>query len=161
MIHIGIDPGITGAIVLLDADGQLLSAFRTPVIPGPKREYDLQAMIACLEGAMGNGYRCTIEKVGAMPNDGRVGAFNFGRGYGLWLGMMSALGIGFAEVTPQRWQARMLAGQPRGKQTKASAVKVAKGLWPEIPIRVKADWGIADAALIAEFGRRVSKGEAR
>lgn len=161
MIFVGIDPGITGAVVLLDDQGGLVSAWRTPSFGTGKKEYDLQAMEAILHGALGGACACTIEKVGAMPTDGRVGAFNFGKGYGIWLGMLSVLNIGFQEVTPQRWQSRMLAGQPKGKQTKTSAVKVAKQLWPDLPIKVKADWGMADAALIAEFGRRVSKGEAR
>lgn len=161
MTHVGIDPGITGAIVILDDDGKLIAAMRTPVYGTGRKEYDVQAMIACLEGALGTKCRGTIEKVGATPRDGKVGAFNFGRGYGLWQGLMAALGLGYEEVPPQRWQSRMLAGQPRGPKVKESAVKVAKALWPSLPIRVKADWGIADAALIAEYGRRVSKGETR
>ena len=35
-----------------------------------------------------------------------------------------------------------------------SAVSAAKSLFPDLPIKVKADWGLADAALIAEYARR-------
>jgi hypothetical protein len=57
-------------------------------------------------------------------------------------------------VRPQRWQQEMLDGFPRGEATKASAVRIAKSRWPDIPISLKSDWGIADAALIAEWHRR-------
>lgn len=160
----GIDPGITGGIVVLNENGFLDFAVRTPVVQfgsGAKRQYDVQAM-ACLVRDVGDTCAeliVSIERVGAMPNDGKVGAFNFGKGYGLWLGICAAIGIPYVEVTPQRWQARMLAGLPRGKNTKTSAVTRAKSLFPNIPLKAKADWGMADAALIAEYLREVRKGE--
>ena len=100
-----------------------------------------------------------IEKVGTLPRDGRVGAFNFGVGYGLWLGLLSGLYIPYMEITPQAWQSKMLAGLPKGPQTKASAVRASKSLFPHIPIGAKADWGMADAALIAEYTRRKDLGD--
>mgnify|MGYP003114715160 FL=1 len=96
--------------------------------------------------------------MGTFPRDGRVGAFNFGVGYGLWLGLLSALFIPYMEITPQLWQSRMLAGLPRGPKVKASAMRAAKSLFPHIPIGVKADWGMADAALLAEYARRRDQG---
>jgi len=160
MIFVGIDPGITGAIAILSEDGhELVAAHRTPVIQaasGGKREYNSRLMadlLIDLENDFGN-LVVTIEKVHTMPRDGRVGAFNFGMGYGIWLGILAARHIAHTLVTPQAWQARMLAGLPRGPHTKASAVKTATAMWPHLPIKAKADWGLADAALIAEYGRR-------
>jgi len=158
-VCIGIDPGVTGGVTILDADsGRLIEAARTPILPVPgKKEYDLNAMRETL--ARWDEVRLvTIEKVGVMPHDGRVGAFSFGCGYGIWLGLMAALSIPYMEVPPQRWQSKMLAGLPRGPKSKASAMRAAKSLFPTIPVRVKADNGIADAALIAEYGRRIHQG---
>ena len=158
MLHLGIDPGITGGIVVIRNDGLLDNAFRTPVITDKgKKHYDIPLMVAAVVEAK---ERCDhlvagIEKVGAMPRDGKVGAFSFGKGYGIWLGILGALQIPYAEVPPQRWQARMLAGLPRGPHTKTSAVQRSKSLFPNLPLKVKADWGMADAALIAEYIRRV------
>ena len=156
---VGIDPGLTGAIVSLFGDGRLCWAYRTPIITAGKggREFDLPAMRRLLiEGKHSppDDTLVGIEKVHTFPRDGRVGAFNFGRGYGMWLGLLAGLRIGHIEITPQRWQATLLAGLPRGPHIKVSAVKAAKGLWPNIPIVAKADWGMADAALIAEYTRR-------
>jgi len=157
----GIDPGIGGGVVALSHDGFLDYALRTPVIQDKnKRHYDIPRMVAAIMDAADRTSELlvAIEKVGAMPRDGRVGAFSFGKGYGIWLGILGALAIPYLEVTPQRWQARMLAGLPRGPHTKASAVQRSKALFPTLPIKVKADWGMADAALIAEYARQVKHG---
>lgn len=158
---IGIDPGITGAVVVLHADGELARALRTPILmEKTKKVYDLGLMREVLRAANfeaekeGGTAIVGLEKVHSLPRDGRVGAFRFGMGYGMWQGLLSGLFLPYTEVTPQRWQGRMLAGYPRGNQTKTSAVTVAKNLFPRIPIEHKADWGMADAALIAEYTRR-------
>ena len=154
---IGIDPGITGAVVLLDGDGAMTQCIRTPVYTDDgKKHYDIPGMREVLMRASHEKGEplAGIEKVGTLPRDGRVGAFNFGVGYGLWLGILSALFIPYMEITPQLWQSRMLSGLPRGPKVKASAVRAAKSLFPHIPIEFKVDWGMADAALIAEYARR-------
>ena len=164
MLHLGIDPGITGGVVVLDNSGMLDCASRTPIFKEKtKSHYDIPGMVAEISEAKqrsGGRLFASIEKVGAMPRDGRVGAFTFGKGYGIWRGILGALQVPYVEVAPQRWQAKMLSGLPRGPHTKTSAVQRCKSLFPTLPIKVKADWGIADAALIAEYMRRVrTKGE--
>jgi crossover junction endodeoxyribonuclease RuvC len=159
---IGIDPGVTGGIVVL-ADQLPVTACRTPILPGAgRKQYDVPGMARLLESALRDfkTVRAGIEKVGAMPRDGRVGAFTFGRGYGLWLGLMAGLGVSYTEIQPQRWQSRMLAGLPKGPHTKVSAMQRCQALFPEIELRAKADSGIADAALIAEYLRQMNNGKA-
>ena len=159
--YMGIDPGLGGAIVVISEDGFIDWSQRTPVIQDKgRRRYDVAGMRAVIQDAATDLDRLVVgvEKVGAMPRDGKVGAFNFGMGYGLWLGLLAALSIPHILATPQRWQAQMLAGHPRGPHTKTSAVLCAKALFPTIPIKVKADYGMADAALIAEYTRRLSQG---
>ena len=163
---IGIDPGITGGFAVLSETGRYLHGARTPVIPPPsgkgRKLYDVPTMRDLLKFAMNDesaGYAmCGIEKVASGPGEGAVGAFSFGRGLGLWHGLLSGLGIPYVEVRPQAWQAKMLAGHPRGKAVKQSAVSVAKSRWPSMDLKVKLDWGIADAALIAEFTRKIELG---
>ena len=163
---VGIDPGVTGAVVVISASGELERALRTPIlIEKGKKVYDLQLMREVLRAAHkrsekeGGATVVGLEKVHTLPRDGRVGAFRFGMGYGMWQGLLSGLFLPYTEVTPQRWQGKMLAGYPRGEQTKTSAVTVAKSQFPNIPIEHKADWGMADAALIGEYTRRQHLGE--
>ena len=162
---IGIDPGITGAFVVIDENGEITRSVRTPILVlDGKKQYDINGMrdlvFRVRREVEDNGFlQAGIEKVHTLPSDGRVGAFRFGVGYGLWLGILSGSFAPYVEVLPQRWQAKMLAGLPRGPQTKMSAVMAAKSLFPHIPIEHKADWGMADAALIAEFVRRERAGD--
>lgn len=157
---IGIDPGITGAVVVLNMDGSLVTASRCPSTPtgkGSKREFDWDGMRKLIEPCSflaGKQSRCAIELVGPMPKQGVTSMFNFGRGYGIWIGIVCSHLMSMTFVKPRRWQDEMLDGYPKGKATKQSAVLVAKSLWPDIPIQKKVDWGIADAALIAEWHRR-------
>tara|TARA_R100000951_G_scaffold82836_1_gene70496 strand:- start:1106 stop:1603 length:498 start_codon:yes stop_codon:yes gene_type:complete len=157
-LYVGIDPGLLGAIAVLDDEGRLLDAVRTPVIPssgkGGKTEYDIPAMAQFLEHISPDLRLITLEQVNAMPHDGVTSAFRFGMGYGIWRGIASALRTPMMLARPVAWQAKALAGRPRGKAVKSSAVAAAKDLWPNIPIKYKRDWGMADAALIAEHGRR-------
>jgi crossover junction endodeoxyribonuclease RuvC len=165
-IYVGIDPGITGAIAILGNEGQFIHALRVPIIEAgnARKEYDLRQMSNIFLDVMTNTEEkisCWIEKQTTAPGDGRVGIFRFGIGYGMWQGLLTGLGVPFEFVTPQRWQGAMLAGHPRSgrDQIKVSAVAVAKNLFPPIPIKFKKDWGMADAALIAEYGRRAQAKE--
>lgn len=156
---IGVDPGITGAVVVLNMDGGLEAACVCPSIPtgvGNKRDYDIDGMRRLIEPyslLAGKQSRCAVELVGPMPKQGVTSMFNFGMGYGIWKGIITSHLMQMTLVKPKRWQDEMLAGYPRGDAVKQSAVRVAKARWPDIPIKLKKDWGIADAALIAEWRR--------
>lgn len=161
VVAIGVDPGITGAIAFVGPAG-LIAAFRTPVITPEagkgRKTMDLSECATIIREqleTMNSRSRLVlcIEKVHAMPRDGCAGAFSFGASYGAWKGIAAAIPIPLTEVTPQAWQKEMLAGQS-GSDTKSRAVAAAKSLFPGIPIKCKLDWGIADAALIAEYARR-------
>ena len=156
--YTGYDPGKKGGMVRLDAEGRLLQAFRIPVHTGKKPDYNLHMIAAFAEPKTD---RAAIEKVHSMPGQGVASMFSFGRGLGLLEMSVVAQGIPHTLVTPQAWQKVMLAGMPRKKETKKSAVLVASRLWPELAVQlaVKANWGLADAALIAEYGRRFWGGE--
>lgn len=161
MKFIGIDPGLGGAVVIMN-DSVVESVHRTPTVAigkGAKRQYNVPAMREILEVATADDTLVAVEKVAAMPSDGKAGAFRFGMGYGLWLGLLAGLRLPHLDVLPQRWQARMLAGHPRGPHTKTSAVAAFTALFPSIPLAVKADWGIADAGLLAEYARRIHRGD--
>ncbi len=164
---IGVDPGITGGVAALSESGALVFAHRTPLIAG---DYDLRRMVELLNY---QGARVAIEAVGAARVAGRqqggTSMFSFGKGYGIWLGIIATLGLPRIDVKPQAWTKELLAGMPKPEDPKlrpaarkANAVQRALALWPEIPIKFKADWAMADAALIAEYARRrhVGKGVA-
>ena len=50
-----------------------------------------------------------IEKVHSMPGQGVASMFNFGKGYGIWIGILAALKISKTLVTPQEWKKEMMS----------------------------------------------------
>lgn len=150
---IGIDPGKSGAVAMIDG-GKVLFAVDTPIITSGKgkSQYDERAMFKLLEGAiLGGATLAVLEKVSAMPGQGVTSMFSFGQGFGMWLGMLAALPIPYALVTPQRWKATMLADIP-GDDQKARSVIAAKRMFPGLEFARKKDHGRAEAILLASWG---------
>lgn len=133
---IGIDPGASGGIAISNISG--ISVHK---MPATERD-----VVELLE-TWGRPRFAFIEKVGAMPRQGVSSTFKFGMHYGFLRGVLTALAIPFEDVTPQKWQATMRCLSKGDKNvTKATAQR----LWPDI----KWTHATADAALIAEYGRR-------
>ena len=154
---IGIDPGLTGAVAVLP-EGRFYDTPVASVKKGGKKVYLVAEMVAALESfgydaaglPRGHAY---IEDVHSMPGQGVSSSFSFGRGFGLWEGIVAALGIPYTLVSPVRWKRAMMDGM--GKEKGASRVRAGQ-LFPQLADqlnRVK-DHGRADALLIAEYGRR-------
>jgi len=158
MIIVGIDPGLTGAVAILSPHGQLDVAVYdcpiTQVVKGKskKNEYLPYAMAELLAGLPPDSTHVYIEKVGAMPGQGVTSMFNFGKGFGLWIGIIAALKLPVTFVTPQAWKKELMAGM----RDKDAARIRAMELFPDMSeqLKRKKDIGRADALLIAEYGRR-------
>jgi hypothetical protein len=158
----GIDPGMTGALVVIENDD--LEFHDTPIVKmGTKTKLDPARCSALLRDIKSDAARdgknllVMIEKVGPMPKQGISSTASFMYGAGQWEGILAALEIPYQFVTPQRWKGLLMDGEPKEKD--ASRV-VARRLWPtqtEEALSRKKDHGRADAALIAEYGRRTAK----
>lgn len=160
---LGFDPGKTGGLVAVnEEDGRYVSHLRIPLIGKKTRErVDGRAVYTYLLGVLGRSEGCpriAIERVHAFPTDSKAGAFSFGKATGAVIGIAEGLGFSIMEVRPVDWQRVMLRGHPRQPKAarKASCAAVCSDLHPELAssLRVKANWGLADAALIAEYQRR-------
>ena len=164
-MHLGIDPGLRGALALLDDRSRCVWVSPMPTLSrgGSKRDIDERALfdkLALAYEVSGAQLVAHVEKVGAMPKQGVSSTFTFGAGWGLVRGMLCGLSIPYDLITPQAWKKVMLAGMEKG-----SEAAVARRLWPTtclIPpgCRVVHD-GLVDAVLIAEAGRRLWKGGSR
>ena len=157
---IGIDPGITGAVACIYKNGTV-AIWDTPSIEvkkGKKRKNEyLPAEMAKLLFDLYGGpdfdpMHAFIEQVGAMPNQGVTSMFNFGKGYGMWIGILAALEIPYTFVTPQKWKKELMQGM---SDKDASRLR-AQQLYPTISdqLKLKKHDGRAEAILIAEYGRR-------
>lgn len=167
-MQLGVDPGLTGALAVLDPTTRAVEFYDTPVLNiksgnKMKKVMDLYALATILHGVTsGRDVMVTMEKVNAMPGMGANGerqsmgatsAFNFGMGFGMWQGMFVALRLPFQLVHPKTWKALMMADCSKEKD--ASRLK-AMQLFPEaaVGLNLKKHHGRADALLMAAFAAR-------
>lgn len=146
--RIGIDPGCSGAIVVLEdgipVDGMLMPTLKV----GANTRVNGAAIADFL--AKHQGAPVFLEQVGAMPGQGGASMFTFGHAAGLVQGVVVGAGNPLTLVTPQKWKkAAGLIGTE-----KDSARSHAILLWPhwrDLDAKGKGQ-ALADAALIARFG---------
>ena len=154
----GIDPGITGAVAVIHNHKIML--FDTPVAVmkksnGKNKTDFIAASMADLFQNY-NPYALTchafLEQVGSMPGQGVSSTFGFGKGYGMWIGILAALNIPYTLVTPQAWKKQFMLGKCDKDDSRIRAIELFPSCAKELSR--KKDIGRADALLIAEYGRR-------
>lgn len=144
MIVLGVDPGLSGALCVIESDDlHVVDVMDMPVIG---KELDYGLLYIFLEDWRPK--RAIIERAQAMPKQGVVGMFNYGYLYGELNGVMKALRVSYDRVTPQAWKKTQLVGMPKGK---VSSVIRVNQLYPELKLR-KTQHGRADCILIARHG---------
>jgi crossover junction endodeoxyribonuclease RuvC len=161
MVFLGIDPGSTGAVALINGDAPP-AFWDTPVVhikSGKKTKTEMDAAAAAiLLSDIGRDYSdslfVTIEKVSSMPGQGVSSMFAFGKNFGTWLGILAALKIPYQQVPPVTWKKSIMFGMPKEKDS--SRVK-AMELYPVSArdLYLIKHHGRADALLLAEYGRRM------
>jgi crossover junction endodeoxyribonuclease RuvC len=134
---LGLDPGKSGGLAVVGDGSADASKFGAT-------ERDIWDAIRMAAGACDFAY---IERVGAFPGQGVSSTFKFGQSYGFLRACLVAAGIPFEAVTPAKWQ-RSLACLSKGDKNVTKAK--AQELFPALTIT----HAIADALLIAEYGRR-------
>lgn len=89
-----------------------------------------------------------------MPGQGVTSMFSFGLNFGWIQGMLTAYGIPFELVRPQKWKKEYsITGD------KNTSIAVCKRLFPDVSLlptercRKESD-GMAEALLMAEYARR-------
>jgi crossover junction endodeoxyribonuclease RuvC len=143
---VGVDPGVSGAVVRLEAG-------RLTVRRDFKRVEDIAAAVVALSpGASA----IVIEQVHAMPGEGVCSVWSFAYATGTAVGAaLTVPGVPLVRVTPQAWQKfyRETLELPKAK-FKAMTQPVAASLFPgqqELFARKK-DHNTADASLLALWG---------
>jgi len=154
VFHIGIDPGLSGALAVLAADGALVAVHDTPVLTlrtsrGTRQEYDVPGLVALLVPYTGQQAHVIIEASQPMPGQGTRSMFTVGLGFGVWLGMLGALGLAHTRVRPHVWK-RGLGLRSDKEQARLRAMQ----LFPSADLRLKKHHGKAEALLLAWYGLR-------
>ena len=162
---IGIDPGVNGAVVVLDRNGsgtlEPVGAWDIPTTQAGKRREVSGTLLARslrntnLVGGLRDA-RVVLENVHSMPRDGGVAAFAFGQSVGTIRGVIETLSLPYERVTPQAWQKYFglrlvgMKGAQRNELIRAEALR-------RLPsaskfLKLKKDCHKAAALLIALWG---------
>jgi len=142
---IGIDPGATGALVMLE-NGAPIEWEEMPVVKiGSTTRVNGAAVADFLRGSL--AAHVFVESVHSMPKQGVASSFNFGHNVGTIMGVLGALDIPHTLVTPQAWKkAAGLIGTDKDA-ARARAIQLWPN-WTELHKKAKGQ-ALADAALIA------------
>ena len=153
MIIIGIDPGISGAISVLE-NKKILEVYDTPtMIDGKKnkRQINSAQVTNIIKERLNNEKEVivVVEQVNAMPGQGVTSMFNFGQSFGVIKGICAALSLPIYFVRPSKWKKHFNLIKTNKD---ASRTKVIEA-YPEISSKLhrKKDSNRADAILIALY----------
>jgi hypothetical protein len=141
--YLGIDPGLTGAVAIVDLKGDLIDVYDMPVVD---RQVNAVELALTFDTFPADEQIVAIERVGSMPGQGVASTFRFGVSYGIVVGVVGALGHRTLHPTPAKWKADMGLNADKERSRKAAIDR-----WPkraEFFARKKDD-GRAEAALLA------------
>ena len=105
---IGIDPGLSGAIAILE-NNKVLNLFDIPVMSEGKknkRQLNSALLVSLLKENIKNDEEVAVvvEQVNAMPGQGVTSMFNFGQTFGAIKGICAALDLPIFFVRPSKWK---------------------------------------------------------
>ena len=155
MIIIGIDPGLNGAIAVLE-NNKVLNIFDVPVMPEGKknkRQINSAQLVKMLEEIIKNldknEVTVVVENVSAMPGQGVTSMFNFGQTFGAIKGICAALSLPIFFVRPAKWKKHFDLINSSKDASRTKAIE----LYPTISDKLskKKDVNKSDAILIARF----------
>ncbi len=164
---IGIDPGVSGAIAVLDDELRPILLEDMPVMArGKKRQVNGAALRELLGSHLFEldkdepvvvGRICGhtnavafLEDVHTMPKQGVASQGSFMRAAGVVDGVLAALGIPLILVTPQAWKKQYCLLGKEKDDARTMAIRLFPGITSHL-LR-KMDCGRADALLIARWG---------
>lgn len=152
MIVIGIDPGLSGAIVVLENGVPIEWTSMPTMKTGSANRVNASALAAFIRPLVyaDQDIIAYVELVASMPKQGVASMFSFGHAAGVVQGVLGALEIPVAMVTPATWKKRAgLIGQDKDA-ARVKAIQMFPS-WRDLDKKGKGQ-ALADAALIAIYG---------
>lgn len=160
MTYIGIDPGNKGAIAILEPDKPMV-IYKMPA------EHQREELLKLMETIAAYPFpKVAIEKQILKPVGGKkpcpfckkpisyaymqAGVATTFRNYGILLGLMYAYRIPYEEIDGSTWK-KLFKLTKLGKE---GSIKLAKQFFPYLSEEIGEDDNKAEAALLAEYGRR-------
>ena len=150
---IGIDPGLSGAIAVLEHN-KVLNIFDMPVMSEGKknkRQLNSALLVNLIRENIDKNedVSVVVEQVNAMPGQGVTSMFNFGQTFGAIKGVCATLELPIFFVRPSKWKKHF---ELINSSKDASRTKVIE-MYPTLSkhLSKKKDVNKSDAILIAKF----------
>ena len=154
MIIFGIDPGVSGAISILE-NKKVIEIFDMPtMIDGKKNKKQVNG--SALTNIIMNTIDfkneevvIVVEHVNAMPGQGVTSMFNFGQSFGVIKGICAALKLPIHFIRPTKWKKHFNLINTNKDASRTKVIEV----YPKISSQLsrKKDSNKADAILIARY----------
>jgi len=159
-VIIGVDNGISGALVAISAhNGALIASTEMPIQKARKgneiNTLEVEFWLRCVSGGLDKIHCAILEEPGGSKS--AKAAMSMAGSFHSLRTILTNLKIRWHRITPQKWQKEMLPGCKSG-DTKPRALELAKRLWPDETFlatersKVPHD-GIVDAAILSEYAR--------
>ena len=150
---IGIDPGLSGAIAVLEQN-KVLNIFDMPVmLEGKKNKRQLNSafLVNLIKENIGQSKEIAVvvEQVNAMPGQGVTSMFNFGQSFGILKGICSAMQLPMYFVRPAKWKKHYNLINSDKDASRTRAIEIFP--YFSSHLSKKKDSNKADAILIANF----------
>ena len=150
---IGIDPGLSGAIAILE-NKNVLKLFDMPVMAeGKKNKKQINSaqLVNIIKKNINKSddIAVVVEQVNAMPGQGVTSMFNFGQTFGAIKGVCAALNLPIFFVRPSKWKKYF---ELINSSKDSSRTKVIE-MYPSLSSQLskKKDVNKSDAILIARY----------
>lgn len=145
----GLDPGASGAVAFYyPGRPQVISAYDVPLV---ERQINAAALYDLIKKYSPD--LAVVEIVHSMPKQGVASSFQFGKSYGVALGVIGSLKIPSVHVSPTKWKKYFNLSSDKEE---ARALAINK--WPASEhFRRKKDNGRAEAALLAIYGAQTQR----
>ena len=152
MLVIGIDPGLSGAISILE-NKKVLNIFDMPVMAeGKKNKRQLNSAqlvnIIKKNTNKNDEIAVVVEQVNAMPGQGVTSMFNFGQTFGAIKGVCAALELPIFFVRPSKWKKYFELINSSKDASRTKAIEMYPSLSAQLS---KKDVNKSDAILIARY----------
>ncbi len=152
---IGVDPGLSGALALVDQDGLRDFADMPTALKGAgngkvKNEVNAAALSALLRdwvNGRSDEVAVIVERVSSMPGQGVASMMSLGDTVGCIRGVVAARGYPLQWITPTQWKRRYAIGADK-ELARAKAIQ----LYPQAELARKKDHNRAEAILLARYG---------
>ena len=153
MLIIGIDPGLSGAIAILE-NNKVFNIFDIPVMSEGKknkRQLNSALLVSLLRENIKDSEDVVVvvEQVNAMPGQGVTSMFNFGQTFGAIKGICAALTLPIFFVRPSKWKKHFELINSSKDSSRTKAIE----MYPKLSNQLakKKDVNKSDAILIARY----------